>query len=279
MKRRNWLWFGASGILAVAAGVLAILALNWAARSQAPVVEEQRQFVVVARNPIGARSLIRTDNVTLEERSEIPSGALLDVGEVVGRRALRDMAQGEVIRVQDVEVITGTRDLALLLENDTMAVAVPADDVLGGWGAVLPGDHVDVLFTIDVILETPMYPEETITLQEGETIQRLDRDQSLDNVSVLTLQNLEVLRILEEPVPEGAATQQAQTEQVAPPKRALLLKVDPQDAVVLKYLLDSQGKIDLALRSPTNETLFDVDAVNINYLLLRYGMALPEQPE
>jgi Flp pilus assembly protein CpaB len=279
MKRRNWLWFGASGILAVAAGVLAILALNWAVQNQAPPPEKEQQFVVVARNPIGARSVIRTDNVTLEERSEIPSGALLEVGEVVGRHALREIAQGEVIRVQDVEVTTGPLDLALLLGNDTIAVAVPADDVLGGWGVVLPGDHVDVLFTIDVILETPMYPEETITLQEGESIQRLDRDQSLDNVSVLTLQNLEVLRILEEPVPEAAAAQQAQTGELVTPKRALLLKVDPQDAVVLKYLLDSQGKIDLALRSPTNETLFDVDAVNINYLLLRYGMALPEQPE
>lgn len=279
MKRRNWLWFGASGILAVGAGVLAILALNWAAQTQTPAVEEQQQFVVVARNPIGARTVIRTDNVTLEERSDIPSGSLTEVGDAVGRRALRDIVQGEVLRVQDVEVLTETQDLAFLLENDYIAVAVPADDILSGWGGVLPGDHVDVLFTIDVILETPMYPEETITLQEGETIQRLERDQSLDNVSVLTLQNLEVLRIIEEPIADAQTQQQqAEVEPVAQ-RRALLLKVDPQDAVVLKYLLDSEGTIDLALRSPTNETLFDVDAVSINYLLLRYGMTLPEQPE
>jgi Flp pilus assembly protein CpaB len=276
MKRRNWLWFGASGILAIGAGALALVVLYSAIGRSQPEIPEQKQFLVVARNPIAAQSLIRTDNVTLEERSDIPSGALLEPGEAVGRRALHDIIQGDVIRVQDVEVIT--RNIGIDL-GDNLAVAVPADDVVGGWGVVMPGDRVDVLFTIDLILETPMYPEETITLQEGETIQRLERDQSLDNVAVLTLQNLEVLRIVEEPVPEAATQQQGQGTTPVAPKRALLLKVDPQDAVVLKYLLDSEGKIDLALRSPTNETLFDVDAVNINYLLLRYGMALPEQPE
>jgi len=49
--------------------------------------------------------------------------------------------------------------------------------------------------------------------------------------------------------------------------------------VVLKYLRDSVGQIDLALRSPTNNTLFDVDPVNINYLVLRYGIALPQPLE
>ncbi|MBN1659145.1 MAG: hypothetical protein JXA93_12110 [Anaerolineae bacterium] len=274
MKRRNWLWFGASGILAVGAGVLAILALRFAI-PQGSIDDQPAQLVVVARTPIGARSIIRTDNVTLEERSDIPSGAVLEPNEVVGRRAARDIVEHNVIRVQDL--ITDTPRIVDV--GDDLAIAVPADDVLSRWGAVLPGDHVDVLFTLDVILEAPMYPEETITLQEGETIQRLERDQSLDNVSVLTLQNLEVLRILDEPVSQASAAQQGQTQETVTLRRALLLKVDPQDAVVLKYLLDSEGKIDFALRSSDNEALFDVEAVNINYLLLRYGMALPEQPE
>jgi len=277
MKRRNWLWFGASGILAVGAGVLAILALRYAAGSAQPTTPTvPQQSVVVALNPIAARSFIRIDNVKLEARADIPSGAFVEPNKVVGQRAAHDIAVGEVIRVQDV--ITGSNSSDI--PEDRVVVAVPADDILSGWGAVLPGDHVDVLFTLDLILETPMYPEETITLQEGESIQRLERDQSLDNVSVLTLQNLEVWRVIEAPISEPEAVQEQQAgEEPVVREKALLLKVDPQDAVVLKYLLDSEGKIDLALRSPTNQTLFDVDSVNINYLLLRYGMALPEQPE
>ena len=58
-----------------------------------------------------------------------------------------------------------------------------------------------------------------------------------------------------------------------------MLKIDPQDAVVLKYLRDSVGSIDLALRSETNSTLFDTQPVNINYLVLRYGIVLPQPLE
>jgi hypothetical protein len=39
------------------------------------------------------------------------------------------------------------------------------------------------------------------------------------------------------------------------------------------------GTIDVALRSPENNTLFSVQPVNINYLVLRYGIVLPEPLE
>jgi Flp pilus assembly protein CpaB len=283
MKRRSWLWFIASAILAVLAGILAIAALNWAATPEPGVAATTRQSVVVARNPIAANSILRVDNITVEERQEIPSGAAVRVQDVLGLMTLRDIANGEVILMQDVASvgltmgISETRNLAMLLGNDKIAVALPADDILSQWGAVLPGDHVDILFTIDVILETPMNPADILTTDEGQAYSQLQRDQSLDNVSVLTLQDLEVLQIIEEPQPENVQQGQQQQQTLTEPRqRALVLKIDPQDAIVLKYLLDSTGKIDLALRSPTNSTLFNVQPVNINYLALRYGIVLPQ---
>jgi Flp pilus assembly protein CpaB len=141
----------------------------------------------------------------------------------------------------------------------------------------MAGDHVDVLFTLDLILEKPMYIEDLATVEEAQLYQAIERDQSLDDVSVLTLQNLEVLQIIEEPQVEGQ--EQAQQEAPQPRQRALILKIDPQDAVVLKYLRDSVGTVDLALRSPENEALFNVQPVNINYLMLRYGIVLPQPLE
>lgn len=286
MKRRSWLWLIASILLAVLAGVLAIATLNRAATQQMAVTPVPKQAVVVARQPLAANTIIRADNVVVEERQEIPSGAAVRAQDVIGLMTVRDIAQGEVIRMQDVvslgltEGITGTRNLPVLLGNDKIAVALPADDILSQWGAVLPGDHVDVLFTLDVILETPLRLDQ-MTPADLEVYQTIpQRDQSLDKVSVLTLQNLEVLQIVEEPqvAPEEQAQQQQQAA-AQPRRRALILKIDPQDAVVLKYLRDSVGQIDLALRSPTNNTLFDVDPVNINYLVLRYGIALPQPLE
>lgn len=288
MKRRSWLWLIASVLLAVLAGVLAIVTLNRAATQQMAVTPVPKQPVVVARQPLAANTIIRADNVVVEERQEIPSGAAVRAQDVIGLMTMRDIAQGEVIRMQDVvslgltEGITGTRNLPVLLGNDKIAIALPANDILSEWGAVLPGDHVDVLFTLDLILETPMRLDQ-MTPAELEVYQTIpQRDQSLDKVSVLTLQNLEVLQIVEEPqvAAEGQAQQQQQQQAAAQPRRrALILKIDPQDAVVLKYLRDSVGQIDLALRSPTNNTLFDVDPVNINYLVLRYGIALPQPLE
>jgi Flp pilus assembly protein CpaB len=164
----------------------------------------------------------------------------------------------------------------LLIDDDKLVVVLEADDVLSQWGGVIPGDRVDLLFSLDIILETPMYPQEVLAADEG--IQLIERDQSMDNTSVLALQNLEVLEILEEPTPPGAAQQEEGTP-VELPRRALLLQIDPQDAVILKYLRDSEATIDVALRARDNDTQYEVDAVNINYLILRYGIVLPEPLE
>jgi len=275
MKHRSWLWFFAALLLAVLAGAIAIFALRQAATRETTAATTPGRTVVVAAQAIAANSTIRVDNLVSEERSASPSGAAVEVQDVVGRVTLRDIARGEVILMQDLtSEMTGTRRLPYLLGDDKIAVALPADDILSKWGAVAPGDHVDVLFTLDVLLETPL-PSEIAQTEEGTAIQSMTRDQSLDNVTVLTLQNVEVLQLIEEP----AAEQQQQQGQVSVRQRALILKINPQDALVLKYLIDSTGKIDLALRSPTNNTLFDTEPVNINYLMLKYGITLPQPLE
>ncbi len=280
MKRRSWLWFVVSAILAVLAGVLAVAVLRIALESQPPEESVPKRAVVVALQPIAAGTFLEVDNVRVEEREDIPSGAAVRVPNVLGRRTLRAFADGEVILMQDLErwpskELSGT--LTYQLEEDRIAVALPADDILSKWGAVLPGDHVDVLFTLDIVLETPMRPEDFILTDEGEVFAGVERDQSLDQVSVLALQNLEVLYILEEPQPEILDEELEGPPE--PPKRALVLKLTPQDAVILKYLQNSVSKIDVALRSPENNTLFAVEAVNINYLMLRYGISLPQPLE
>ena len=95
MKRRSWLWFIVAAILAVAAGVLAIVILSREVEPTPPPSAAQPQrLVVVARNPIAADSIIRTDNVTLAERDDIPSGAA-----VARTSARRDDATSNAISV------------------------------------------------------------------------------------------------------------------------------------------------------------------------------------
>lgn len=280
--KRSWLWFVASAVLAVLAGVVAIIALRDAVqRTDVGGEAQPQQYVVVARLPLAAGTTLNAENIALEPRASIPSGAIVNTQDALNKLTLRPIPQGAIILVQDVDSIdvtgtyTTTRNFPFLLGDDKIAVAMPADDIVSKLRAVLPGDHVDLLVTLDIILETPMYPQEVLAAEEG--LEIIERDQSLDQASVLALQNLEVLQILQEPQPEAPAPEEGAT--IEPPLRALILKIDPQDAVILKYLIDSEAKIDIALRSPLNGTLFEVDAVNINYLMLRYGIPLPQPLE
>ncbi len=272
MKRRNWLWFVASALLAILAGVLAMFLL----RDTGPVEQAvPQQEVVVAVAAIAANDSIRADRVRLEAKNvaDIPSGAYVTVTELENATAKRDISVGEIILAQDVYIPGEGEDGGI--PDDKVAVALPAEDILSKWGAVLPGDHVDLLITMDVILESPMYPWNVRT-QEELAFYSFARDQSMDDVSVLTLQNLVVFQIIEEPLAEGQQNEEGQPSQR---QRALILLADPQDAVVLRYLLDVVGSVTLAKRSSENEALFNVQPVNINYLMLRYGVVLPQPLE
>jgi len=273
MKRRNWIWFIASALLAVLAGVIAIYLMSDRDGEGEPI-QEVKQAVVVARAPIAINDIVRVDYVMLEERDldEIPSGAFVAVTDLTEEDAiaLRDIGQGEILVMEDFYF---PDDEGLGIPDDKVRVALPAQDILSKWGAILPGDHVDVLITMDVILEKPMYPWDLRTVEEL-ALYGVERDQSFDYVSVLTLQNLEVVQIIDEPAPEGQDPDQPVVR-----NQALILQMDPQDAVVLRYLLDVVGGVTLAKRGAENEALFNVQPVNINYLMLRYGVILPQPLE
>jgi Flp pilus assembly protein CpaB len=274
MKRRNWIWFVASALLAVLAGVLAITLMGGIGGEEEAPAEVAKQAVVVARAPIAINDIIRVDYVMLEERNldEIPSGAFVAVTDLTEEDAiaLRDIGQGEILVMEDF-YFPGAGGQGI--PDDKVRVALPAQDILSKWGAILPGDHVDVLITMDVILEKPMYPWDLRTVEEL-GLYGVERDQTYDYVSVLTLQNLEVVQILDEPAPE-----QQDPDQPVVRNQALILQTDPQDAVVLRYLLVVVGRVTLAKRGAENEALFNVQPVNINYLMLRYGVILPQPLE
>jgi len=58
---------------------------------------------------------------------------------------------------------------------------------------------------------------------------------------------------------------------------ALLLALDPQDALVLKHLKDTNAIFDLVLRSPTSNLVFELEPVTPEYLVDLFGLE-GEQP-
>mgnify|MGYP005838566897 CR=1 FL=1 len=59
------------------------------------------------------------------------------------------------------------------------------------------------------------------------------------------------------------------------PVQAVILVVSPQDALVLKALVELQANIDLALRRPGDDVIISTDSVSQDYIIARYGFVIP----
>jgi pilus assembly protein CpaB len=55
-----------------------------------------------------------------------------------------------------------------------------------------------------------------------------------------------------------------------PVPQAILLTISPQDALVLKYVKDTGGSLDMVLRAPGAEQPSAAEPVDVDYLIRRY---------
>jgi Flp pilus assembly protein CpaB len=79
------------------------------------------------------------------------------------------------------------------------------------------------------------------------------------------------------PIPEGAPTpvpDTAPTPTPAPPD-VLVVALPPQQQLFLSYAVDNSANIDFALRGPGDGHLYNVQNVDLNYLLQRFNIEVP----
>jgi Flp pilus assembly protein CpaB len=273
-RRRGILWLTAGLVLAVLAAGISYFTFQRAVAQRASASEEKpTQTVVVAKQLINERAVIRLADISTEERlvEEVPSGAVFKTDDAVGRIAARSISPGQVLLAQNLiesfpstgiepaDVVTSTVNFNQALGEELVAFALPVADKLSKEGILLAGDRVDLLFSTDVVGE---------------------QEESGGKVSIYAIQDLEVLQIIYQPPPadkeEDKKKENAEAEPPALQPKTLILAIEPQDAVVLKYALDTQSPIDLVLRGEDNRRFFDVDAVHINTISERYRFTAPK---
>jgi Flp pilus assembly protein CpaB len=274
-RRRGILWLVAGLVLAILAAGLSYYAFQQVIVRQANTpVGKSTQTVVVAKQPINERAVIRLADISTEERplEKVPSGAVFKTGDAVGRIAARSIAAGQVLLAQNLvesftttnlgptDAATVTVDFNKALGEDLVAFALPVTDKLSKEGILLAGDHVDLLFTADVT-----------GAQEG----------TGGEVSIYAIQDLEILQIIYPPPDAKAdaksdAKKEDQSEPAALVPKTLIVAINPQDAVVLKFAIDTESPLDLVLRGENNRRRFDVDAVYINTVSERYRFSSPK---
>lgn len=190
--------------------------------------------VVRAAQPIPKDQVIKANQLMTEEVPDIyahPNG-IRDASEAVGKTVTSDISAGEEILK---EKLVGEKDkadrLAYVIPLNKRAVTIAINEVVGVANNIKVGDHVDVMVTVNATAPGT---------SEAKTY------------TVLTLQNIEVLSVGTKASGEEAAK-----------GGTLTVAVTPQQAQPL-ILATQEGQIRLMLRSPVDDSTFDLPPYEMN---------------
>jgi len=256
-RSRGCLWLAAGLVVALLAGFIGYMTLSRAAAQrtgQTTTVPEVD--VVVATRDIPVRATLTTEDLALKRFpvNTVPEGALSQVADAAGKVTMVDLFPGEVVlkqRLVDPNVTTGNGRTALILAEDQVLMAFPANDLMNRVGVLKPGDHVDLLFSMK-------FPaNRTAAGAAGNAQEQLATFDLLQNLTIAAIVSSVT------PAPGSQSATQGQPE-------ALLLTVSAQDALTLKYVKDAGGVMDIVLRAPGAEQPFTTEPVDIDYLIRSY---------
>ena len=165
------------------------------------------------------------------------------------------------------------------MEEDEVLMAFPVVDLMGQLEMLGRGDKVDVLITYELEVRAPE-EDLTLTLETPEpetktfTLDAMQRVIITATVVEISSQegNQQGPTVNQEGTPVPTATPSPQERNTV----ALLLALDPQDALVLKHLKDTNAIFDFVLRNPVSNQLFELEPVTSDYLLDRFGLESEE---
>ncbi len=141
-RRRAWLWFVVSALLAVLFGLLAYQA--W--RGWLPQ-QEPRVPAVFAVQPLEAGTIITPKMVEVRQvpREVVPQGVFSGVEAVVGRQVVYPVVAGEMLTESKVTLGPGGGVLARKCPGATWCVSLPEAWFVAAPPQVAEGDRVDII--------------------------------------------------------------------------------------------------------------------------------------
>ena len=267
-----------AGLALVAIGVLASIVLIQRNQEQrAPAAETaeaaKTDVVMVTRDLFLGDALTSADLTLASVPVEIaPRDVVVKVEDAVGKIIKTDLVQGEMLLTHNLaDPTNNNNDLGFILSEDHVLMAFPADDLMSRESMIQRGDIVDIFATFDQ--EVLVVGEEAVTAT-GEVQEPKKRTFTVDTfqrVSVTALV-LEVIQQEETNTPVGGG------DGTTPPPetkiKAYLFALDPQDALVLKHLKDTEANFDIVLRNPTSTVQFDLTPVTEEYIIELYGLEI-----
>ena len=284
MSRRRWIVIGVVGTVVIVLGCGLLAAVITRVASPIPAatpLPPRTVSVVVTTHDVPVRSLLELEDITVMEVPVqlTPLQALSDPQEVVGRITMVPLATGETIGTHHLADPTNyTHDLAFVIDDEQVLMAIPSTDLMSSLNILEPGDVVDIL----VSLSAPVLPGPGAEAEEGSgnAFFTFDAMQQVE-ISAVVIEVLTGSRSTSSSTAsqgeDGVEVRQQPTpvpESSGASPQALLIAIDPQNALVLKHIIDVGGIIDFVLRAPTATVRFELSPVMAEYLRDRFELTV-----
>jgi pilus assembly protein CpaB len=265
-RLRGFLWLVAGLVVAAVAALIAFTALSRATAQRAgQVVVGPKVQVVVAAHAVPVRSPLTAEDLQVKSVpvETVPEGAIRESAAATGKLTLVDLYPGEILlaqRLVDPNVISTDGRQALVVSGEEVLMAFPANDLMSRTGVLKPGDHVDLLVSLD-------FPANRGPALPGAAAgSAAPASSGSEKTTFNLLQNVTIAALVATKGSAGGA--------VSAGPDALLLTVSPQDALVLKYAKDAGAVMDIVVRAPGNERPTTADPVDFDYLLNRFRIPI-----
>ena len=238
-NRRALLFFAFAVVLGTAAALLAQRALENQTPTAVQVTKTETVDVVMARTDVNVGAALTTQQLRTVEwpKEYVPRGSFDNEDELVGRVLRRALADGEPILEPSLLPEGSEAGLVSVIDDESRAVSVKVDAIIGVAGFVNPGTRVDVLATLRNLATRDKVPYTKVILQD---------------------------------VPVLAIDQKMETAQNGEPElvSVVTLEVTPTDAEKLAYSAH-EGRLQLALRGPGDHEVVKTVGVTAGDMLTR----------
>jgi pilus assembly protein CpaB len=216
--------FAVLALAVLAGGGLAYGTYNMMQNQPVKTVSMPTQPVVVASADLSLGAELKPEHVKVLSfpAGQAPEGSFAQPQEVVGRGLIVSVVKGEPILPSKLAAKEAGAGLPPVIPDGMRAVSVRVNEVIGVAGYVLPGTHVDVITTLS------------------------PTQQTTDTTSKVVLANVLVLTA-------GTRMEQDQKEGKPVQVTVVTMAVTPEQAELLA-LASTEGKIQLALRNPLDQT-------------------------
>lgn len=267
------------GLILVAVGVFAsvLLTRRFQGNQSPAAVNEttvKTSVAVVTRDLFLGDLIAETDVKLVDVPVEIaPRDTIAVLDQAVGKIIKTDLVQGEMLLSHNLADPTSKiKDLGFILSEDHVLMAFPGDDLMSRESMIQRGDIVDIFATFTEKVKATNDTSAPIPAATQEPETKTFTVDTLQKVSVTAL----VLEVIEQDNKSAPITKDA--TQAAPAAqtriRAYLLALNPQDALILKHLKDTNAIFDIVLRAPTSTAQFDLTPVTEQYIIEFYGLEI-----